>query len=203
MMISHPTTCIILAGGQSRRMGQDKRRLRLWGRDGPTMLEHVLAMLTPLCHERIVVLHDAESWPGLAATLIADRQPGGGPLVGLVSGLEAMRSEQALVVAADMPSLQPALLELLLNYAFTGDALVPLRTTPTGDQPEPLLAIYRRTCLPMALACLERQQLALQQLLAQINTHYLHPSQWHTADPDARSFVNLNQLRDLSKLGLP
>src|SRR4051812_41195912 len=92
---------VILAGGRSSRLGEDKRRLRLWGDDGPTMLEHSIEILAPLCTEVIVVLNDAEQWPNLRTKIVADLIPDAGPLSGLMSGLLAATNEYALVIASD------------------------------------------------------------------------------------------------------
>ncbi len=59
---------VVVAGGRSRRLGQDKRRLRLWGEVGPTLLEHTLQVLAPLCAELIVV-----TTPQVAAQSVAQR----------------------------------------------------------------------------------------------------------------------------------
>ena len=54
-------SAIVLAGGLSRRMGEDKRRLRLWGQGQPVLLEHTVSVAAQLCADVVVVLNDPEA----------------------------------------------------------------------------------------------------------------------------------------------
>ena len=74
---------IILAGGKSRRMGQDKALLEL---DGKPILQHVLDRIAPLCAEIILVANDAPAYALFAVKIISDVLPGKGSLGGLYSG---------------------------------------------------------------------------------------------------------------------
>lgn len=197
------SAAIILAGGQSARMGQDKRQLRLWGAQGPTLLAHTVALATTVCDEVIVVLNDSEAWPDLPARLIPDTYPGAGPLGGLASGLAALAADRALLLACDMPLLQPALLRALLAVALDGDALIPRRHADPGDgRPgptiEPLLAMYRRTSLSTIRACLAHNERRMGAAVQRLAVRYLDPIWWKRFDPDGRSFLNLNRPADLA-----
>ncbi|MCU0491408.1 MAG: molybdenum cofactor guanylyltransferase, partial [Chloroflexaceae bacterium] len=146
------TTGIVLAGGTSRRMGRDKRRLRPWGEGGPTLLEHCVHVVGQVCAEVLVVLNDAPAWPQLPARPVADVYPDGGALGGLYSGLAAATHDYALVVACDMPLLNPALLGAMLDLPRDYEALVPRSPRPglarNRMDVEPLHAIYHKNCLP-------------------------------------------------------
>jgi molybdopterin-guanine dinucleotide biosynthesis protein A len=180
-------------------MGRDKRRERLWGEGGPTLLERMVELGGRCCAECLVVLGDPEAWPDLPARLVRDEMPGAGPLAGLASGLAAMRYERALVLACDLPLLQPALLRALLDLPGSPAALVPTHQgADQAPQPEPLLAVYRRSCLPYARACLADGQRSMRALLDRVPTRYLSPDEWRPYDPDGRSFYNLNRPADLA-----
>ena len=185
---------IVLAGGSSTRMGQDKRRLRLWGAQGPTLLAHTLNLLHPLCAERIVVLNDPEAWPDLGVRCVPDVVAGAGPLAGLVAGLQAMRHEIAVVLACDMPSVQPALLHGLLAALGSADAALPCRPHATRNALglEPLLAVYRRSALPPLQLALARGEQRLYVALQALTIAQLAPEQWQHYDPQGLSFRNLN-----------
>jgi molybdopterin-guanine dinucleotide biosynthesis protein A len=190
---------IVVAGGRSRRLGTDKRRERLWGEAGPTLLEHTLAVLTPLCSELLVVLNDPDSWPGLPARLVGDRYPGAGALGGIYSGLAAATLPSALIVAADMPLLSADLLRALRDLPFEGDALVPLaRGQGSRSGHEPLHAIYRRSCLPAMRAALEAGRYAVAELLADIHTVAPAPALIARHDPHGLAMLNLNTPDDLA-----
>jgi molybdopterin-guanine dinucleotide biosynthesis protein A len=198
------SAAIILAGGRSSRMGQDKRRLRLWGATGPTLLAHTVALAATCCTEVIVVLNDPEGWPDLPARLVPDAYPGIGPLGGLASGLAALAADQALLLACDLPLLQPDLLRALLATPLVGDALVPCRAAAApGRQDrmeiEPLLAVYGRTCLPAITHGLAHDERRMGAAVGRLTVRYLDPSWWMRFDPEGRSFLNLNRPEDLTR----
>ncbi|NJN16129.1 MAG: molybdenum cofactor guanylyltransferase [Oscillochloris sp.] len=152
-------SAVVLAGGLSRRLGRDKRRLRLWGEHGPTLLEHTVATVASLCTDVVVVLNDPADWPDLPAQIVGDRYPDGGALGGIYSGVLAARAEYALVVACDMPLLHAPLLQAMLARKRDYDALVPRSPRPgdarNGLDLEPLHAIYAKRCLAPMQAALE------------------------------------------------
>ena len=187
---------MILAGGQSRRLGCDKRRLRLWGASGPTLLEHTVALAATLCPEVVVVLNDPEAWPHLPAAIIADRYPDGGALGGIASALELLRTPCALVLACDMPLLAPSLLAAMVALPRAYDLLVPATPQPGASRNpfgvEPLHAIYARSCLgPMqrALSAGERQ---ITCFFPQVRVSYLDAAIVRRHDPDGHSFLSIN-----------
>jgi molybdenum cofactor guanylyltransferase len=90
---------LVLAGGLSRRLGQDKRRLRLWGVAGPPLLEHTVDIVGRLCQDVVVVLNDPLEWARLPARLVPDTYPEDGALGGIYSGLLAAHNDYAPAVA--------------------------------------------------------------------------------------------------------
>jgi molybdenum cofactor guanylyltransferase len=111
---------IILAGGASSRFGADKLAATL--PDGRPVLAHAAGALATVAGPLVLVLAPGADAPDLGIeTLIAhDAAPHGGPLVGLATGLAALQAVApgaavAIVVAGDMPTLAPAVLELLAD----------------------------------------------------------------------------------------
>ncbi len=196
-----PASGIVLAGGLSRRLGQDKRRVKLWGTAGPTLLEHSIALVGALCADVVVVLNDPELFPGLPARIVGDAYPDGGALGGIYSGLAAAREPYALVVACDMPLLNPRLLAAMLAQPRDYDVLVPRAHTPGVTRNrlsvEPLHAIYSKGCLtPMgtALAGGQRQIVAC---FAGLRVVYLEPEELRRYDPAGHALLNLNTPAEL------
>ncbi|GIV96422.1 MAG: putative molybdenum cofactor guanylyltransferase [Herpetosiphonaceae bacterium] len=198
-----PTSAVIVAGGRSTRLGQDKRRLRLWGEAGPTLLEHTIAVAAQLCSEVIVVLNDRESWPSLMATLVADAYPDAGPLGGIATGLQQATNDYALTLSADLPLLNPALLKAMLHRERTYDALIPRRSESgsgtvdaTGPRNrrglETLHAIYSRRCLPAIEARLAAGQRQIISFLDDVSVVEVSPQEWRSIDPHGHSFKNIN-----------
>jgi molybdenum cofactor guanylyltransferase len=199
-----PVAGIILAGGNSRRLGHDKRRLKLWGSQGPTLLERTVYLLQPLCAEVLVVLNDPEQWPELACTTVTDSYPDGAALGGLYSGLSAIRRDFGLVVAADMPLLDPVLLAAMIAYPRDYQALLLRSPQPervrNAMAVEPLHAIYHRSCRTYIPALLAAGKRSFHELLVQLRTRLIDapvPAHHHTVE---RSLVNINTSADLEQL---
>jgi molybdopterin-guanine dinucleotide biosynthesis protein A len=136
-----PATAIVMAGGQSRRMGADKGLLPIEGRP---MIEHVLETLRPHFAQLIVSVADAGRYPFLDVEVVADRLRGQGPLMGIASALAASKHDLNFVQACDIPHTDLALVGRLLALATDCDAVIP--RTPEGHY-EPLFAVYRKGAL--------------------------------------------------------
>ena len=195
----NPPSGIILAGGRSQRMGTDKALLPLPGHPSESFLVHLVSTLTPLCAEVLVVARDPAQFAGVAlpdTRMVFDQKSGGGPLMGLYSGLSATQSSTALVVAVDMPFVQPALLTLLLDCYQEDTLLVPV----VEGVPQVLLALYPRSILPLIETLLEQGKRAPRALLEVAAVHYIDEARLHEVDPELRSFVGINTPQDLEAI---
>jgi len=187
-------------------MGTDKRRLRLWGERSPTLLEYMVTRAARFSDDIIVALNDPEAWSGLQARLVRDEVERSGPLAGLAAGLAVCRHEYALALACDLPLVQDALIDALLAYPRPYDALAPIRPDEGARAPrnpqaaEPLLAIYRRTCLAAIRDCLQRGARALVEPLEMVDARYLAPEVWRQYDPHGVSFINVNNPEDAERV---
>jgi len=196
---------IILAGGQSKRMGCDKACLPLPGAEHMTFLQHLTEMLLSLCSEVVVVVRDTAQFAETgvhqlpAVRMIADDIPNYGPLMGLHSGLRTITTSHALVMAVDMPDVQPVVVSLLLTPPLSEAIRVPL----VGDIPQVLLSVYPRSVLPLIAACLQAGRRDLRCLLRVAQVEYIAETQLRALDPALRSFVNVNRPHDLSLLHNP
>src|SRR5260221_9299481 len=193
---------IILAGGRSTRMGSNKAFLPLPGKERLTFIEQLVSTLTPLCAETILVARDAADaanyvLPGVHA--VTDKVPDYGPLMGLYSGLSAIHTSHALVVAVDMPFVQPALLSLLLTHVQalgTHTLLIPL----VNNAPQVLLAVYPRSILPSIEQRLQQGRRDLRCLLEAAHVQYIEEARLREIDPQLRSFVNVNTPGELREM---
>jgi molybdopterin-guanine dinucleotide biosynthesis protein A len=114
-------TGIVLAGGASRRMGQDKAFLALGGQ---LLIEVVIERMAQVCREVLVVAGDMQPYVGLGAPVVEDRFRGVGVLGGLHAGLEAAAHELTLAVGCDMPFLNLHLLRAFASWAEGFDVAV-------------------------------------------------------------------------------
>jgi molybdenum cofactor guanylyltransferase len=195
-------SAIVLAGGVSRRLGQDKRRLRLWGTAGPTLLEHTVEILARLCADVIVVLNDPEEWRDLPARLVTDIYPDGGSLGGIYSGLMAATHNYALAVASDMPFLSADLILAMLMHPRNYDVLIPRSlhsgTTRNALDAEPLHAIYSKSCLEPMRMLLESGRRQIAAFFPEVQVAYVEPEETRHYDPSGRSLLNVNTPEQLA-----
>ncbi len=141
---------LILAGGESRRMGTDKSLLPFGGR---TLIEHIADQLIPIAREVRISTGGQALHTGLGLPLVPDIQPGFGPLMGIASGLRTSSRDWTLVVATDIPELPLKLLDTLWEYTGGARCIVP-RTS--DGRIHPLFALYHRTLAEEMLAFLHR-----------------------------------------------
>jgi len=192
-------TGAVIAGGESRRMGVDKRGLLV---DGVPLLRRVVERVAAVADEVVVACRrgsppDPALFGPHEVRLAYDRLEDGGPAAGLEAALEAARGELVVVAACDMPWIAPAVLQLLLGQARAHpETLVVALRTHRG--PEPLLAVYRRQALPDVTALLDAGTRRLHDVLAALAPLEVGPAAWRRADPSGRSPVNLNAPEDLA-----
>ena len=201
---------VVLSGGKSRRLGQDKAVLRLWGPQGPTLLEATVAHMAAICDEVLVVSDGPRDWPVLPARVVFDRYPGGGSLGGIYTGLAEAAYPFALAVACDMPFLNPALLRYMAELPRDYDVLVPSLGRPAivegeGEQApplqvEPLHAIYGRPCLEPMRALLEVGERRIIRFFPAVRVRTLQVEEIARFDPQGLSFRNINTPQDLAEV---
>lgn len=182
-------TGVLLAGGKSTRMGQDKALLPI---DGKPLLLHGAERLRPHVRE-VLVIGDPRKYGGIWPEVVPDEIPGMGPLGGIITAMGAARFDRLLVMAVDVPGANAALLERLVReLPDEADALVPRH----GGQLEPLVAAYHRRCLPALMGCLMKGRLSMHGALEQINTAFLDINPGEDGWP-GDLFRNLNSPDDL------
>jgi len=180
-------SAVILAGGQSRRLGRDKASLLL---DGQPLLTRTVHTLSVLSDDLIVVTNRPEQYDDwdLPARFVPDERRGVGALMGVYSGLKAARHPRALALACDMPFLNPDLLRHMLSRTNDCDVTIPR----LGEFLEPLHAIYRKTCLPALAALLEQNRRQIIAFFPQVRVCHLEKDEIERFDPLHLSFVNVN-----------
>ena len=158
-------TLAIQAGGQSRRMGQDKALLPFGDRP---LIAHILARLGPLAGQVLITTNQPQALAFLGVPCYPDPWPGYGALAGLYTALLHARTPLVAVVACDMPFASPALFRRAwarLQEAPQAAAAVP-RTTRGW---EPFHGVYRRAaCLPALEAALQAGERRVQAWLARL-----------------------------------
>lgn len=143
-------TAIIMAGGQSRRMGRDKSMLPI---DTKPMIQHIYQQLVPWFDEILISSNETPKYNFLNIPVIPDRVENQGPLMGIASAMEASKNEANFVIACDMPSVDIPLMQKMLRDSKSFDGIVP-RLGKTRY--EPLFAVYTKKMLPTINDLLKR-----------------------------------------------
>lgn len=147
--LRYDAAAIVLAGGKSRRMREDKSLMLL---DGKPMIERVCAQLEPHFDRILISANNPAKYAFLGLPIWPDSVPDQGPLRGIASALEASRHDLNLVVACDIPEVNVPVVRRMLREARDCDGVAP--RTASG-QLEPLFAVYRKRMLPAIRAALD------------------------------------------------
>lgn len=184
---------VILAGGKSKRMGQDKATIKLGGK---TLLERVVGRLYGVADECVIVSNEVDgtsSHPALKGRQITwtqDLVRDMGPLGGIQAGLTCAKGDRCLVVACDMPFVSRELAAQLLGFAGY-DAVVP----EADGRLQPLHSVYSRECLPAVEGMLCEGSRRLMGLLERVDARILREDEM--PGYSKRWFFNVNEPADL------
>ena len=184
---------IVLVGGQSSRLGMDKSFINV---NGQSLIEHIVAKLTRLSDDVIIVTNSPDEYDDLEARLVGDIYPGKGALGGIYSGLRAAANAYSLVVACDMPFLDLNLLRYMIILAREHDVVIPR----IGGLPEPLHAIYSKSCLEPIDRLLARGGLKIIDFFSEVRVRYVEEGEVAIFDPQHLSFFNVNTPSDLVRM---
>lgn len=184
---------IILVGGKSARLGRDKKAEIVGGR---LLLERVVSTLALFQGEIYLVTAGQSSFPDILnhprVSIISDLYPGRGSTGGICTGLSFSKFFNNLVIACDMPFLNPELIRFMIEIQKDND-LVAYRNNAMF---EPLHAIYSKNCLPY-LDQIMQQNLRIIELTKYVKVRYLKLDEIERYDPQHLSFFNINNESDL------
>jgi molybdenum cofactor guanylyltransferase len=140
-------SAVLLAGGESRRMGRNKAAIVFRGQP---LWQRQLQVLQDLRPAKIFIsVRKEPSWLPLEAELLLDEPPFRGPLSGLTRALASMQTSHLVVLAVDMPFMTSEQLRFLCSLAMAGRGVVSV----VDERTEPLAAIYpRETAVDFAAA---------------------------------------------------
>jgi molybdopterin-guanine dinucleotide biosynthesis protein A len=151
---------VILAGGQSRRMGRDKAWLEV---DGLPLIARGLWVVREAGIKEIFVSgRTGVDYYSLECLVLSDGEPGLGPLGGIERALDAVNAPLLLVLAVDLPKITAAFLRTLMGHCNSGCGAVP----ELNGQLEPLAAIYPKRCHQIVRNCLHQSRRAARDFAA-------------------------------------
>jgi molybdenum cofactor guanylyltransferase len=157
-------SAVLLAGGESRRMGKDKARLLFQGKPLWQFQLNMLRKSEPA--EIFISARTDPKWRPSDCRFVPDNPPSRGPLSGITSSLGQMRTSHLLVLAIDMPFMSEKYLRFLCLEIGPGCGVVPT----LDNRFEPLAAIYPREALDTFQRALTGTDFSLQTVAARLVT---------------------------------
>ena len=180
---------LVLAGGESRRMGRDKALLI---RDGRSQLAHIAALLEGIT-ERVYVSSRQEQQDDPERSRfenIVDRYADIGPVAGILSAMDAHPNIDWLVVACDLPNIDATTLSFLLEKSDPKQSFTAFKSNYDG-LPEPLCALYRSGSGAIIRRFVEDGIVCPRKILIRSDTQLLE-------QPDPAALDNINTPDDLA-----
>jgi molybdopterin-guanine dinucleotide biosynthesis protein A len=181
---------LVLAGGRSRRMGQDKALLK---RDGRSQLANLVALLEPMV-ERVFVStrSDQREEPERRRfSQIIDNYTSIGPVAGVLSAMEEYPAVDWLVVACDLPNVNEDTVRFLIDNRSAEKPFTAYRSS-YDDLPEPLCAIYRLGSEVIVRDCIDAGVTCPRKMLIRSDTKLL-------VQTDPRALDNINTPEELQE----
>jgi molybdopterin-guanine dinucleotide biosynthesis protein A len=189
----NPITGIILSGGKSARMGQDKAFLNV---DGVPMIQRILALFTQLFRESLIITNDPAPYLDLETKTFKDLFPNHGALGGLYTGLFFSSFHYSFCVACDMPFLKETLIEYLLGRIDSYNAIVPR----TADGLQPLHALYSKDCLEPIARTVREGKSKIIDFYPLVKIRVVEENEFLFLDPLKESFTNINTVEELDQI---
>lgn len=193
--VDRPISAAVLAGGLSRRMGQDKALLSLRPGD-PPLAEVVIGRVRQVADDVFVVASDRPAYERFGVPVVPDTRAGAGVLGAIATALINAVHEHCLVVACDLPFLNPALLRWMVEQPRDYDVLLP-RIPGSSKQGanfvyQTLHGIYGKGCLPAIEQRMADQNLQVIGFFAAVRVRSFGTETVSRFDPDGLSFFNAN-----------
>lgn len=181
---------VILSGGKSSRMGEDKGLIKY--KDKP-MVEYSIDLLKPICDE-IVISTNSLDYIDFGFQTIPDLIPNIGPIGGIFSVMNMLKADYYLFVSCDMPNLSISVAEELVELKTKAEIIVPRHSE--GKQ-EPLFAVYSFSVLEQIKKQIEKENYKLMDLLKVCNTDFYDvPNK--LLQVNSRMFENINTPKDVN-----
>lgn len=187
--MTYKITGIILSGGKSIRMGQDKAFLLFSDRP---LIETMIDKLKAACGDLIIVTNKPYLYQKYDVQLAVDIIKNKGPLGGIHTGLIASRDKYNFVCACDMPFINRDLIEYMAEKIDGYDAVV----VEHKGKLEPLCAVYSKSCVEPIEKELYRDNRKMKDFLKNIKTKVIKDRVLSNFDSGGRSFLNVNTKKD-------
>ena len=188
--MKHNLTGIILSGGKSIRMGENKAFIKI---EGSPIIQRIQTLFERLFDEIIIVTHQKELFSNLDAKIYSDLIPHRGVLGGLYTGLFFSSFTFSFCVACDMPFLNESVIKYLMKNIENSDIVVP----KTRDGLHPLHAIYSKNCIDPIKKMIDQGKYRVVDFYPMVKVKTIDENEFVSLDPNRESFINVNTPEEL------
>jgi molybdopterin-guanine dinucleotide biosynthesis protein A len=186
-------TGVILSGGKSIRMGENKAFIEI---EGTPIIQRIHGLFQRLFEEIIIVTDQKDLFSKLDVKIYSDLIPNRGALGGLYTGLSLSRFHYVFCVACDMPFLKEALIRFLMKGIEAYDVIVP----KTRDGLQPLHAIYSKGCLEPIKKIIDENKYRIFDFYPLVRVKVIEEKEFSFLDPRNESFINVNTPEELDTI---
>lgn len=176
-------TAIILAGGKSSRMGEDKGLMLF---EEKPMIQHIIDRIKPLVNH-VIIISDNSSYQQFGHPVFEDLIKGKGPMAGILTGLQHSTTNKNVILSCDVPFVNEVLIKLLIANAKNTDVVIPEK----GNRTHQLIGIYDKSCTSLIKKELKNDQGKMIVAIEKLNYKIIDAN--HI---DARVFHNINTKED-------
>lgn len=189
MTIEKNITAIILAGGKSSRMKEDKGLVYFRGK---MLVEYVIEAAGKAA-DHIMIITANPAYGQFGIPCFEDERKDKGPLGGILTGLDHSSTSKNLLLGCDMPFLTEKILTELIIHCGDEDVLL----TEHLGKAEPLCSIYDRSSIPHIRSLIEQDQLKITDAIAGLKTRVISfdREEWFSGN----EFANINSIEELKK----
>ncbi len=178
-------TAIILAGGKSSRMGQDKGLMLF---NEKPMIQYVIDGVKPLVNE-IIIIANNNQYQKFGYPVYQDLIKNKGPLAGIYTGLTHSTTTKNIVLSCDVPFVSQQLIQELINHCNDVEVVIPEKNKITHQ----LIGVYDKSCTVIFKKELENNQLKLKLAIEKLNYKIVDAN--HIK---AKLFTNINSKDDIT-----
>jgi len=183
-------SAFILAGGQSKRFGQDKS---LYEFEGKPLIKHVFDTIKPVFSDIYIIANDFEKFSFLESKIYPDLIPKLGPTGGIYSALYNLKKERAFIFACDTPFVKKELIEYMISINTDKEIIVPF----LGGFLEPLHAIYSEKCLESMKNFIEKKGRKITAYINEREIREVTEAEIEYYEDPFKIFRNINRKSDL------
>ena len=186
-------TGIILAGGSSKRYGQDKAFLKI---GNTRLIDSILQEMHTVFKRVILITNEKIKYEYLEIPMFEDLVKGFGPLGGIYTGLMSIPDQAGFFVACDMPHINRQLVRYMVDIKGNHRAVVPA----VADKIEPLYAIYFQSCLKPIKHLIDTKRYQVRLFFDSIPVRYVKEDEIRRFCCPSKAFLNINTPDEFAKI---